>query len=205
MTITTNNNKDHENKSWRFQFCYTYLSDWSRTQSNSKHWFTTSFLQPLPLFITPHVKKTVSSWTVFRWCSNGSMFVTLTDKLYQAFLLSYASTNRTKNHSNQDRTLLLPATDASHVYVHAWKLSCFQPYSRQLRGDKRVPLQWHNQFWQSLEEGIKMWCLECGSSFKAHLSHTCWPCSWCLRRSQTQNNSAEGHMFMAFKRWFSVH
>ena len=27
---------------------------------------------------------------------------------------------------------------------------------------KRVPLQWRNQFWQSLEEGTGKRCLECG-------------------------------------------
>ena len=31
----------------------------------------------------------------------------------------------------------------------------------QLCGD-RVPLRWHNQFWQSLEEGAWKLCLECG-------------------------------------------
>ena len=31
----------------------------------------------------------------------------------------------------------------------------------QLCGDKRVPLQWRNQFWQSLEEGARKRCSEC--------------------------------------------
>ena len=33
----------------------------------------------------------------------------------------------------------------------------------QLREDKRVPPQWRNQIWQSLEEGAGKRCSECGS------------------------------------------
>ena len=43
--------------------------------SNSKHWFTTSFLQPLPYLVTSQVPE--KCWlTVFHYCSNSSKFVT---------------------------------------------------------------------------------------------------------------------------------
>ena len=41
----------------------------------------------------------------------------------------------------------------------------------QLRGDKnRVPLQWRNQFWQSLEEGAGERCSVCGVAFHSGCS-----------------------------------
>ena len=70
----------------------------------------------------------------------------------------------------------LPGVDASHVYVRALALGCFYSHIStrtfrraltaslhgQLRGDKRVPLQWRNYIWQSLEEGAGKRCWECG-------------------------------------------
>ena len=39
----------------------------------------------------------------------------------------------------------------------------------QLRGDRdRVPLQWRNQIWQSLEEGAGRRCSECALDYEAH-------------------------------------
>ena len=51
----------------------------------------------------------------------------------------------------------------------------------QLRGDKRVPLQWRNQIWQSLQEGAGKRCSECGKGlYRLTLSapsctHGRWP------------------------------
>ena len=71
----------------------------------------------------------------------------------------------------------LPGVDVSHVYVGAWALGCFYSHistrmnlsegadrvGGQLRGDKdRVPLQWRNQIWQSLEKGAGKRCSESG-------------------------------------------
>ena len=48
--------------------------------ANSKHWFTTSFLQPLPYLVTPqgpeNCQLTSSFLLLFCWCSNSSRFVT---------------------------------------------------------------------------------------------------------------------------------
>ena len=68
----------------------------------------------------------------------------------------------------------LPGVDAPHGYVRAWALGCFCSLIKypdlsegadhvggQLRGD-RVPLQWRNKIWQSLEEGAGKRCPECG-------------------------------------------
>ena len=68
----------------------------------------------------------------------------------------------------------------SRVYVHAWAQCCFHSFPSlsegvysidgQLHGDKRVPLQWHNnQIWQSLEESAGKQCSEC-----ARRSHWAW-------------------------------
>ena len=67
----------------------------------------------------------------------------------------------------------------SRVYVYAWVQCCFHSFPSlslvsegaysidgQLHGDKRVPLQWHNQIWQSLEERQSAGkpCSECARS-----------------------------------------
>ena len=43
----------------------------------------------------------------------------------------------------------------------------------QLRGDKRVPLQWHNQIWQSLEDGAGKRCSECDFVCVWMCTHVC--------------------------------
>ena len=41
-----------------------------------------------------------------------------------------------------------------------------------MRGDKRVPLQWRNQRWQSLKEGAGKRCSECGILDLQQQAHT---------------------------------
>ena len=74
---------------------------------------------------------------------------------------------QTKTNSFESRrNTFLPGADALQVYVRAWTLGCFyslistQTFRRALTASvdscaetKRVPLQWRNQFKQSLEEG----------------------------------------------------
>ena len=46
------------------------------TDANSKHWFTTSFLQPLPYLGSIGSRKLSANEQFFCWCSNSSKFVT---------------------------------------------------------------------------------------------------------------------------------
>ena len=51
---------------------------WAVADPNSKHWFTTSFLQPLPYLGS---RKLSANEQFFWWCSNSSIFVTnISDK-----------------------------------------------------------------------------------------------------------------------------
>ena len=140
---------------------------WSRLCPNSKHWFTTSFLQPLPWLIT-----SCRSWktSAFRWCSNSSKFVTESQiRLGVSFitdLVAYASANETLIVSSLGQTLL-------YFHSERTRLVCTRVLGRNAastvllvprpfggRWPRRwtaarkwtVPLQWRNQFWQSLEE-----------------------------------------------------
>ena len=49
-----------------------------RCVPDSKYWFTTSFLQPLPYLVTPQGPENcqLTSSSSFCWCSNSSKFVT---------------------------------------------------------------------------------------------------------------------------------
>ena len=100
--------------------------------TNSKHWFTTSFLQPLPYLVTSYIHEnsaneqffvgaqTVVSWLQTTQIKQGVSFI--------AANKVYTSTNKTTIVSlNRDGTLFLfflPGVDASRVYVGAWALGC---------------------------------------------------------------------------------
>ena len=59
------------------QWQISLLSDWTRNHPNSKHWFTTSFLQPLLYLVTPQGAENCRlTSSFFCWCSNSSRFVT---------------------------------------------------------------------------------------------------------------------------------
>ena len=49
---------------------------------------------------------------------------------------------------------------ATSTLTHLLNYGCV---GGQLRGEKRVPLQWRNGFWQSLEEGAGKRCSDCVS------------------------------------------
>ena len=50
-----------------------------------------------------------------------------------------------------------------YIYIPRPFGGCWRRQYRQLRGDKGVPHEWRNQFWQSLEEGAEKWCSESDS------------------------------------------
>ena len=69
----------------------------TRSDSNSKHWFTTSFLQPLPYLFTPQVPEncqpTSSAQTV---ASLLQTIQTISDVCFITDHVAYASSNKTK-------------------------------------------------------------------------------------------------------------
>ena len=69
----------------------------------------------------------------------------------------------------------------------------------QLRGDKdRVPLQWRNQFWQSLEEGIRKRCSQCWCKLKGDRSGDA---SWLKSVEIMQIVSSEGFILSFNQCW----
>ena len=99
---------------------------------NSKHWFMTSFLQPLPYLVTPWGPENCQlTSSFFCWCSNSSKFVTNnSNKKGVSFIAAnkvYTSTNKTTIVSIETELFssFLPGVDASHVYVRALALGCF--------------------------------------------------------------------------------
>ena len=100
------------------------------TGPDSKHWFTTSFLQPLPYLVTPLGYRKLSANDQFFAGAQTVVAVSLLQlKLYQTFVLycrvAYASSNKTKIVCIETELFCLPGVDATHVYVRAWALGCF--------------------------------------------------------------------------------
>ena len=130
----------------------------------SKHWFRQPSSNHCHSSSCHSSQKNVSWWTVFRWWLNGSKSVT--DNSYQPFLfktehVAYTSTKKTKIIWIEMRTCVLGhyvALTQSSWYPNLSEGA--DHVSRQLCRD-RVPLQWCNQFWLSLEEGAGKWCSTC--------------------------------------------
>ena len=60
-----------------YRLAHNYISQFKFRVANSKHWFTTSFPQPLPYLVTPYGSRKLSAQEqFFCWCSNSSKFVT---------------------------------------------------------------------------------------------------------------------------------
>ena len=114
--------KNNENKKSEFELP-------GMLSSNSRHWFTTSFLQPLPGFAMPQVSPKRSANGQFfigaqmaQVCSRqiipGISFITAH--------VAYASTNKTRILWIKTELLFfLPGADAPHVYMRAWMQCCF--------------------------------------------------------------------------------
>ena len=97
--------------------------------------------------------------------------------------IAYASTNFQKVVCIETELSSSP-----HVNVQILTTCCFQScwYLKLLLTAsvdscveiKRVPLQWHNQFWETLEAGAGKQGLECATKNESHsqLFHTRWEC-----------------------------
>ena len=105
--------------------CRNWLRHW-RSTPNSRHWFMTSFLQPLPYLVRPQGLENcqltssfavvfVVAQTVVRLLQTTQI---LSDVCFITDHVAYAS-------SNGSSSSFLPGVDALHVYVRAWALGCF--------------------------------------------------------------------------------
>ena len=112
-------------------------------ESNSKHWFTTSFLQPLPYLVTSQVPENSQLTSSFGWCSNSSKFVTnSSDKTRRVIYSRQQSIHQQKyNHNrlNRDGTLFLPGVDAGPMFTWVSLSEGADRVGGQLRGDKEWP------------------------------------------------------------------
>jgi len=109
--------------------CYGFMSHIRYFQQstchkpNSKHWFTTSFLQPLPYLVTPQVAENCQLTSrFFCWCSNSSKFVTNNSDYIRCLLYNLpcclCQLKLNQNRLNRDWPFFLffkPGVDASHV------------------------------------------------------------------------------------------
>ena len=112
-------------------------------RSNSKHWFTTSFLQPLPYLVTPQGPENCQLTSIFVVVGGGAQIVVSllrTTQIKQG--ASCIAANKVDTSANKTTIVsietelffffsffsfffFLPGVDASHVYVCALVLGCF--------------------------------------------------------------------------------
>ena len=97
---------------------------------NSKHWFTTSFLQPLPYLVTPQGPENCRLKSSFFVGAQTIVSLLQTTQIKQGVSFTaankvYTSTNKTTIVWIETELFLLPGVDASHVYVRALALGCF--------------------------------------------------------------------------------
>ena len=133
---------------------------------NSKHWFTTAFLQPLLYIVTPKVPENcqltssffVGAQTVVRLLQTTQI---ISDVCFITDHVAYASSNKTKIVWIETELFLffLPGVDGrasclraclgARLLLQSYKYPNLSEGAErvggQLRGDKdRVPLQWRN-------------------------------------------------------------
>ena len=99
--------------------------------SDSKHWYTTSFLQPLPYLVTPQGPENCQLTSSFVVGAQTVVRLLQTTPIKQSvsFIAAnkvYTSTNQTTIVWIETELFSLPGVDASHVYVRAaLALGCF--------------------------------------------------------------------------------
>ena len=98
--------------------------------SNSKHWFTTSFLQPLPYLVTPQGPENCQLTSgSFCWCSNSSKLLQTTQiKQGVSFIAAnkvYTSTNKTRIIWIETELFFSTWGGCVSCYVRALALGCF--------------------------------------------------------------------------------
>ena len=113
------------------------VKSWSRFHPNSKHWFTTSFLQPLPYLVTPQGPENCQLTSRFfvGALTVVSLLQSTRNKPTRVVYSRQQSLHQHKqNHNrlNRDGTSsffsFLPGVHASRVYVRAWALGCFNSH-----------------------------------------------------------------------------
>ena len=113
---------------------WTHRGRMSSYTANSKHWFATSFLQPLPYLVTssgPENCQLTSSFFVGAQTVVSLLQTThiISDVCFITDYVAYASSNKTKIvRIETELSFFLPRVDAPHVYVRAWALGCFHSF-----------------------------------------------------------------------------
>ena len=102
----------------------------SVSYTNSKHWFTISFLQPLPYLVTPLGPEKCSANEQFFVGAQTLVSLLQTTQIKQGvtFIAAnkvYTSANKTTIVWIETELFFSPGVDASHVYVRALALGCF--------------------------------------------------------------------------------
>ena len=110
--------------------CWWRTTNETRVHPNSKHWFTTSFLQPLPYLITPLGPENCQITSSFFVGAQAVVSSLQTTQIKQgvSFIAAskvYTTTNKTTIIWIETELFLSPGVDASHVYVRALALGCF--------------------------------------------------------------------------------
>ena len=104
---------------------------------NSKHWFTTSFLQPLPYLVTSQVPENCQLTSIFV-VVGAQTVVRLLQTIQIKQDVSFIAANKVYTSTNKTTIVwiemelfffFLPGVDASHVYVGAWALGCFHSHN----------------------------------------------------------------------------
>ena len=105
---------------------------------NSKHWFTTSFLQPLPYLVTSQIPENCQLTSIFFFFVGAQTVVRLLQTIQIKQDVSFIAANKVYTSTNKTTIVwiemelfffFLPGVDASHVYVGAWALGCFHSHN----------------------------------------------------------------------------
>ena len=98
--------------------------------ANSKHWFTTSFQQPLPYLVTPQGPENCRLTSSFFVGAQTVVSLLQTTQIKQgmSFIAAnkvYTSTNKTTIVWIETELFFSPRVDVYHIYVHTLALGCF--------------------------------------------------------------------------------
>ena len=104
--------------------------------ANSKHWFTTSFLQPLPYLVMPWGSRKLSANEQFLVGAQTVVSLLQTTEIKQG--VSFIATTKfmpvqikPKSFESRRNSFSLPRVDASRVYMGSWALGRFYRLSTQ--------------------------------------------------------------------------
>ena len=96
---------------------------------NSRPWFTTSFLQPLPYLVTPEGPENSANEQFFVGAQTVVSLLQTTWIISDVcFITDHVATPaqiKPKSFESRQNSIFLPGVDVPHVYMRAWVLGCF--------------------------------------------------------------------------------